>query len=167
MKNLLLLFLLSAFVPAFALDIVLPENPHKYEKMAADELFDALKNCSVPDLRITDAQSAVSPAIFLASSKKEGNNEAWQLKSTGKDLVITGTSPIGTLYGVYALLRKAGVYFIAWDAAVIRICPNGNCRSWMKDPLRLSPADRYSTVIPIYSGTTGQKRVIRNSGFTV
>ena len=118
MKNLLLLFLLSAFVPAFALEIVLPENPHKYEKMAADELFDALKNCSVPDLRITDAQSAVSPAIFLASSKKEGNNEAWQLKSTGKDLVITGTSPIGTLYGVYALLRKAGVYFIAWDAAV-------------------------------------------------
>ena len=36
MKNLLLLFLLSAFVPAFALDIVLPENPHKYEKMAAE-----------------------------------------------------------------------------------------------------------------------------------
>ena len=116
-KSIIFLFSFLIF-QLFALDIVVPENPHRYEKMAADELFDALKKCNVKDLRITGAKSAKFPAIYLKSRTSEGNNEAWQLKSDGKNLQITGSSPIGTLYGVYALLRKAGVYFIAWDESV-------------------------------------------------
>ncbi len=116
-KSIIFLFSFLIF-QLFALDIVVPENPHRYEKMAAEELLEALHKCKVADIRITDAKSAKSPAIFLKSSSSEGNNEAWQLKSAGKDLQITGSSPIGTLYGVYALLRKAGVYFIAWDESV-------------------------------------------------
>ncbi|MBQ4328814.1 MAG: DUF4838 domain-containing protein [Lentisphaeria bacterium] len=115
-----LLFTVTALLalPLFALDIVLPDNPHNYEKSAAEELLDALTQSRVPSVRITDSKSAKSPAIILKSTSQEGNRESWQLKTVNKDLHITGASPIGTLYGAYALLRKAGVYFIAWDETV-------------------------------------------------
>ena len=115
-----LLFTVTALLalPLFALDIVLPDNPHNYEKSAAEELLDALTRSRVPSVRITDSKSAKSPAIILKSTSQEGNRESWQLKTVNKDLHITGASPIGTLYGAYALLRKAGVYFIAWDETV-------------------------------------------------
>ena len=118
MRKFFIIIFAGLLCPLFALDIVLPENPHRYEKMAADELLDALTKCRVPAVRITDSASAVSPAIRLTSSSQRGNNESWQLRTQGKDLVITGSSPIGTLYGAYALLRKAGVYFIALDETI-------------------------------------------------
>lgn len=118
MRKLLILFFSTLIFPLFALDIVLPENPHRYEKMAAEELLEALQKCKVAGIRITDAKNAASPAIYLKSSRPAGNIEAWQLKSQGKDQFITGASPIGTLYGTYAYLRHAGVWFIAWDESI-------------------------------------------------
>ena len=45
-----------------------------------------------------------------------GEREEWILQSVGNSLVITGSRPRGTLYGVYDFLEKyCSVYFPDWD----------------------------------------------------
>lgn len=124
MKKFLLLLLLLGFAPLFALDIVLPESPHKYEKMAAEELAEALKKGNFPAVRIVAEKEAAAPALYLGKSFYPGslpeNKESWGIVTVKNgNMFVAGTSPIGTLYGVYSLLRHCGVYFLTYEATVI------------------------------------------------
>ena len=49
----------------------------------------------------------------------KAGREEWILKSVGKNLIVTGGRPVGTLYGVYAVLEKLGVAFLTMDETVI------------------------------------------------
>ena len=119
-----LILLLVSVLPLAALDIALPENSGEYEKLAAEELLSALRAGGVGPVRIVPEKQAVSPAVHLGDSllaREAGINpasagpEEWILRKHGSDLIVSGGRPVGTLYGVYALLRHLGVYFLALD----------------------------------------------------
>ena len=120
------LFLLTGcgMLSLAALDLVIPGNAHFYEKHAAEELKQVLRQGGYKGtLRIVKAEKISQTAIYFgqkfANWQLPENAESWSLRNRGKSLVIAGKNPIGTLYGCYALLRKMGVWFIAWDETVI------------------------------------------------
>ena len=124
MKQFVFLLSVAFLLPLQALDLVIPDQPHEYEKLAATELKEALLLGGYKDpVEIKSKKDAVSPAIFFGKAFAVGQlpqkPESWSIRNRNKDLVIAGNTPIGTLYGCYALLRNLGVWYIAWDETVI------------------------------------------------
>ena len=106
------------------LDLVIPEKAHSYERLAADELKQALLSGGYDgEVRITADRNAGKNAIYFgrqfANWQMPETAESWSIRPHKNGLVIAGKTPIGTLYGCYALLRKLGVWFIAWDETVV------------------------------------------------
>ncbi len=109
--------------------IAVSENPSKFEKLAANELQYFLNKIGenkyniVPE-KLADAKNI----IYLGQTKFAKINginfdslekEEWVLKTIGNKLVVSGGRPVGTLYGVFALLEKLGCYFLTLDQNVI------------------------------------------------
>ena len=110
-----------------AVEIVLPANAHPYERMAAEELRDALAQGGCPQVNIMERRT--TGAAILLGRKPLATQfprqpfpqepEGWVIRASQEELLIAGTTPIGTLYGAYSLLRHLGVYFLAWDKTLI------------------------------------------------
>lgn len=147
MKN--LLFILSIFcciLTVSALDIAVNRkacvqivvNPKagKLEKMAAADLKKFLEECTRAKFQIVpeNAVKKSTPGnIYLGSTlfaekngfpQKDLKDEEWILKTIGKDLIITGAEPIGTFYGVWALLNKIGIYVLSPEQNAVPLKKN-------------------------------------------
>jgi len=125
------LLLCGAFLSAGTLPryLVTGASPSRLEKMAEQELklfYKAIYGRELVDLAEKD--SAGKPAIYLGRTKFAAENkidfasfdqEEWLLRTVGNSLIITGGRPAGTLYGVYRMLEKLGVAFLAPEETVI------------------------------------------------
>ena len=132
MKNILtVLFilcgtLLCAAVPQY---LVTGPSPSRLEKTAESELqFFWQKIYGRKLQKISEDRSKGKSVIYLgrtafARANKinfdQFDDEEWQLKTVGDDLIITGGRPAGTLYGVYEVLEKLGVEFLSFDETLI------------------------------------------------
>lgn len=102
----------------------------EFEKIATDELKLFLEKMSgarftvIPEAEVQKNRNV----IYLGQTQYAKNNginfsrldkEEWVLKTTGNNLIISGGRPVGTLYGVYDLLERLGVYFLTMDQNVI------------------------------------------------
>ena len=114
--------LLSAGVPEF---LVTGKKPSRLEKTASEELqFFYQKIYGRKLTVIPESQAKGKSVIYLGNTsfaKTEGvdsskaDREEWILRSVGKNLIISGGVPAGTLYGVYEVLERLGVAFISPD----------------------------------------------------
>ena len=123
MKKLLILLLgIFCAVSGYALTVVIPEKADAATLNAADELTYHLERVLTKKVPIVREGTAVpGEKIFLgatAFAQKNGvkissfGMEDSLIRSCGKDLIICGGFPRGTLYGVYEFLERfAGV---AW-----------------------------------------------------
>jgi hypothetical protein len=127
-KNLWLLMLLAVFPVWAEKQIAVGENPSEFEKIAAEELKLFLEKITSNTYSIVPENRADNPVVFLGEtdfSRKHGivpdqlGREELILKSVGRQLIISGGRPVGTLYGVYAFLQRNGVYFLSWDGTVV------------------------------------------------
>ena len=119
-------FSLFAAVPEY---LVTGKNPARLEKIAAEELQLFYQKIYGKKLKVVPESAAGGKnAIYLGNTlfaKKNGidcekaDKEEWILATKGKNLIISGGLPAGTLYGVYAVLERLGVGFIAPDETVI------------------------------------------------
>jgi hypothetical protein len=116
--------------------IVLPENATRVEEYAARELRTFLKRISGAELPVVyesgerdDVHSG--PGIYIgrtrpafeavgATALDKLGREGFILKTVGRDLIIAGGGPRGTLYGVYGFLEDhLGCRWYAPDAEFI------------------------------------------------
>lgn len=122
MKSITTFLLLSLMIlaarTAAAYEIVLPEDPHPWDKTAAAELERFLKK-TVSSFTI-GGKEAVFYVGDTAFARKNGVSpdkmepEAWQIRSFGNGCVIVGGGNRGTLYGVYSFIEKIlGVRFFS------------------------------------------------------
>ena len=123
MKHILILLLLTGMMfSGYALSVVIPEKADAVTLNAADELVYHLGQVMKKKIPIVREGSAVTGAkIFLGATQFAQKNgvrffsfgmEESLIRSCGKDLIICGGFPRGTLYGVYEFLERfAGV---AW-----------------------------------------------------
>ena len=119
-------FSLLAAVPEY---LVTGKNPARLEKIAAEELQLFYQKIYGKKLKVVSESAAKGKsAVYLgntAFAKANGidcskaDKEEWILRTKGKNLIITGGVPAGTLYGVYAVLERLGVGFIAPEETVI------------------------------------------------
>lgn len=118
---------LTAGLPEF---LVIGKEPSGFEKNAADELREFFGKIYGKSLQVVPENESVTirNAIYLGQTgfaQKHGvdgasaGREEWILKTVGDNLIISGGRPVGTLYGVYALLEKLGVSFLTMDETVI------------------------------------------------
>lgn len=102
---------------------------NKYEKLAAEELKLFLEQIT-PDKYtiVTENQVGGNGIVYLGQTEFAAKNgitfnklarEELVLKSIDGNLVISGGRPVGTLYGVYELLERLGVYFLNYDVTVL------------------------------------------------
>lgn len=132
-KVIVLLMMLSAVLQAaaFSVTVALPEKPGKYETLAAKELTEFLRKASVkvtqlapgkvPDVKKNVIWLGWNSFSLANISEKPADfgKEEYLIRKIGNNLVVTGGKPVGTLYGVYALLNRLGIYFIAWDEVAV------------------------------------------------
>lgn len=101
--------------------VVLPDEPHELEKLAADELVEHIKvisGCELPVAKTGDAQKdrtwirigRAADASLDKLTKDAGENpSAFTLKVSGKRVDIRGLSEEGTVIGAYEMLEQLGV----------------------------------------------------------
>ena len=106
------------------------------EKMAADDLKKFLEEATGAKFAVvTEDAAKKSPAstIYLGNTKFAAKNgfpqsslkdEEWVLKTVGRDLIITGGVPVGTFYGVWALLNKLGIYVLTAEQNAVPSLPD-------------------------------------------
>lgn len=109
--------------------IAFAPSPNGYEEMAVRELREFIRKISGAELStVPESQAAGHKTIYVgqtAFAAKNGidvsgfSHEEWEIKRVGDDLIITGGRPVGTLYGVYAFLERAGIHFLTMDATAI------------------------------------------------
>ncbi|HET8701397.1 MAG TPA: DUF4838 domain-containing protein, partial [Nitrococcus sp.] len=100
--------------------IVTPARESTLAGHAADELASYLQRVTGAHFAVA-TEAAGGPAIRLATdSSGELAREGFRILSHGQDIRITGGSPRGLLYGVYAFLEDyAGVHWYGPDATEI------------------------------------------------
>ena len=109
--------------------LVTGEKPSKFEVRAESELQIFWQKIYGKKLtRISAQQSKGKSVIYLGRTRFAEENkvdfskldeEEWQLKTVGDDLIIAGGRPAGTLYGVYEVLERLGVEFLSFDETLI------------------------------------------------
>jgi hypothetical protein len=116
--------------------LVRSEKAGEPEKFAAKELAHFLKRVTGADFKVVTENKVGSEdnAIYVgwtdfAISKgidhtKLGEEE-WIIRSAGKDIILTGGRPRGTMYAVYEFLEKElGCYWLSKDTEVIPAQPD-------------------------------------------
>ncbi|MBR2508341.1 MAG: DUF4838 domain-containing protein [Lentisphaeria bacterium] len=133
MKKLLFasLFFLTALIVNAALPkyLVTAPNPSKFELEAEKELQFFWQQLYGTKLeKISAAAAKGKAAIYLGQTdfaKANGadfskcDREEWILKSVGDSLIISGGRPVGSLYGVYEMLERVGISFLAPDETYV------------------------------------------------
>lgn len=100
-----------------------------------------------------------SPAIRLGLTPDKLGPEEWVIRTSGKDLIITGGRPRGTLYGVYHLLEdELGVrWWNPWEETV----PQAKTVAVNVSELRGKPVTPYRDIYMLY-GNDGGRFAARN-----
>lgn len=115
--------------------IVKSADATEAESFAVSELSSYLKRITGADFRIVDDKTPVpAPAIHVGNTsfaRKNGADSAklapeeWIVKKVGKDLILNGGHPRGTLYGVYDFLENyAGCRW--YDLVTTKVPSNPN-----------------------------------------
>ena len=124
-KKLLFCFALSCLFAVYAVPeyLVTGKNPSELEKLAEKELKFFYKKIYQRVLKNISPQNAAGKSVIYLgdteAARKQGfslskaGKEEWFLKTHGKNLIISGGRPAGTLYGVYELLERLGTAFVA------------------------------------------------------
>ena len=120
-----MLFSAAAVFAAVPEYLVVGRDLSKYEKIAVEELNEFYCRIYGRKLKIiAEKDAADKSVIYLGQTDFALRNgvdhtgagqEEWILKTVGKDLIVSGGRPVGTLYGVYTLLEKLGVSFVHMD----------------------------------------------------
>ncbi|MBO4345085.1 MAG: DUF4838 domain-containing protein [Victivallales bacterium] len=124
----------AAFAFDFAKDgkalcsIAVADAPNKFEEMAAKDLQEHLGKMTGASFAVVNESEAKGNAIYLGRTKFAGANgvdfngfakEEWMLKTVGDSVVVSGGRPIGTFYGVWALLTKLGCWPLTMEQTII------------------------------------------------
>ena len=114
--------------------IAVAKDLNEFEQKALDDLKKYLELVTGAKFAVLpEAQVGDRSAIYLGQSKYAKTNgidfsslgkEEWLIKTTGNGLIITGGRPIGTFYGVWALLEKIGVWALSMEETVIPSYPS-------------------------------------------
>ena len=99
--------------------IVIPARPDPSERFAAEELREHVRLMTGVELDVTGAADAVAgPAIRLQSGRE--GTDGFSIRCEGRDVIIRGDCPRGTLYGVYDLLERFGdcSWYAPWRTVV-------------------------------------------------
>ena len=101
--------------------IVIPAGATACERLAAGELQKFLGEMSGVRLPVArEAGQTARLSIRIRTVSQPGlDPEGFALKTSGRDLLIEGGGPRGTLYGAYTLLDKLGCRWYAHDLTVI------------------------------------------------
>ena len=109
--------------------IAVGETPSALEEMAAADLQNFLEKMTGGTFQVVSEDKAgPTPAVYLGQTRfaerngidpKKFGKEEWEIKSVGPTLVVTGGRPVGTFYGVWALLQKLGCYSLTFDQDVV------------------------------------------------
>ena len=109
--------------------LVTGEAPSPLEKKAEEELCYFYKAIYHKPIKKTTASLVGGkPAIYLGRTAyakfqnidaEKFEQEEWLLKTCGKNIIIIGGRPVGTLYGVYRMLELMGTAFLAPDETVL------------------------------------------------
>lgn len=114
------------------LGIVLPENPDRYETMAAEELSEHLTLATGKKYPVSRGIVRETRNIFIGNHPKSHEllkeprtfrKEEWLVQAAGSDtLILAGGSPRGILYAVYEFLEnELGVLWLdEWSTHVPR-----------------------------------------------
>ncbi len=97
-----------------AYSIIIPIEPTAIEIKAANVLKDYIHRVSGRPLLITkEGNTIIGNAIYIGHTKKETQavlgklpHESFRIQMVGKDMIISGGSGQGLLYGVYTLIEK-------------------------------------------------------------
>ncbi len=110
--------------------IVIPASTNRFEDLALQDLKQYLEAMTRAEFKVVP-ENQIDPnqaAIYLGHTEfavrngivfSELQKEEWILKSSASNLIITGGRPIGTFYGVWAFLQKAGCWSLSMDQDVI------------------------------------------------
>ena len=100
--------------------IVLPEDPAEAEQYAAEELIKYIKLATGKTLEI--AESA-DKAIYIGGYPDAAHiDDGFDIKVVDGDLIISGSIPRGTLYGVYTFLEEyIGWRWFDYDYEVVKV----------------------------------------------
>ena len=116
--------------------VVQAENATEPEKFAVRELTNFLTRVTGASFPVTEESSLPSktPLIYVGWTKFAAQNgidaaalgeEEWVIRTVGKNLVLAGGRPRGTLYGVYEFLeRQAGCHWLEMKTEVVPTRPN-------------------------------------------
>lgn len=138
MKHFIYLPVVCVGLSCFAQTIVLPANPSKGESKATEELVTHFRLSTGKDFKVVNEGGAISgPGIYVGKTAKAAGigidfgkfePEEWALKSVGKDLVLGGGFPRGTLYAAFEFLeRHVGALWLDERTTVVK---KGKDISW-------------------------------------
>ena len=108
--------------------IAVPEKLSDLEIMAKDDLAGILEKITGAKFQVVPESQVKGPAIYLGFTRYAKANgadfsklapEEWLIKTSGKNLILTGGGIVGPYYAVQALLRKMGYYMLTLDQEVI------------------------------------------------
>ncbi|MBR6740429.1 MAG: DUF4838 domain-containing protein, partial [Clostridia bacterium] len=100
--------------------IVLPEDPAEAEQYAAEEL---IKYIELATGKTLEKAESADKAIYVGGYPDEALvNDGFDIKVVGDDLIISGSSDTGTLYGVYTFLEEyVGWRWLDGDYEVVKV----------------------------------------------
>jgi hypothetical protein len=91
--------------------VIVLEGTNPAERRGAEELQEYIKQISGADILLFDKLADNSKKAIIVRTGKELAPEEFLLQTKGDQILITGGSPRGTMYGCTALLEKLGVRF--------------------------------------------------------
>ncbi|OQA86672.1 MAG: hypothetical protein BWY31_01216 [Lentisphaerae bacterium ADurb.Bin242] len=104
--------------------IAIPEQMNQFENLALKDLQSYLEKMTGAPFSVVPENKVKGAAVYLGQTeyaKKHGvdfsklGKEEWVLKESGNNLIIAGGRPIGTFYGVWALLNKSGCWSLSME----------------------------------------------------
>ena len=114
--------------------IAVPETMSEYEKLALHDLENYLRRMTGAEFKqVPESEVAGKPAIYLGRTKFAQAHgvafdrlakEEWIIKTVGKDLILTGGTPVGAFYAVWALFEKAGCYALDMETDLVPAKPD-------------------------------------------
>lgn len=112
-----------------ACELVLPATPGEFEKRAADDIRDFLKQMTGAELKILKEGDSLSlPAIYVgqtdfaarhgADFNEYAEEESHIIPADG-NLAVTGSKKIGSYYGVWKLLNRLGIWSLTMEQDMV------------------------------------------------
>lgn len=106
--------------------IAMPDEPVGFEKDAVEDLRTYLGKMTgakfqvFPESKVPANKSViyVGQTEFAKKQKinfNKLNPEEWIIRTVGKNLILSGGKPIGSVYAVWQLLNSFGCYTLTWD----------------------------------------------------